>query len=86
MIGSSPRVTYNAARIYATAAGVAATEVPEKGRTARLLSSNYREIALRLVPEAFQKERRKRAGLLARDGPVRPCARSSIRRWLNMKS
>jgi serine/threonine protein kinase/predicted Zn-dependent protease len=54
--GVHPRVTYNAARIYAIAAGVARNEIAEKGRAARLLSSNYQDIALRLVQEAFQKE------------------------------
>ena len=37
-----PRVTYNAARIYAMAATVAASEVGEKGRLARLLLPSTR--------------------------------------------
>ena len=78
----SPRVTYNAARIYATAAGVAATEVPEKGRAARLLSSNYQEIALRLVQEALKKEAPEKRSAIWRETVQCDPALTSIRLWL----
>ena len=53
---ADPRVTYNAARIYAVAASVAASEVGEKGRPARPLSSQYQDIAVQLIREAFEQE------------------------------
>ena len=70
----SPRVTYNAARIYAVAASVAAAEVGEKGRLARLLSSQYQDIAVQLIREAFEREApEKRAAFWReRSSPTRP--------------
>ena len=44
--GTSPRVTYNAARIYAIAASVAAAELGEKGRQARQLYRKYQDTAV----------------------------------------
>ena len=38
---TDPRVKYNAARIYAIAAPLAASEVGEKGRAAGVLASQY---------------------------------------------
>ena len=67
-----PRVTYNAARIYALAASVAAAAAGEKGRLARPLVSKYQDIALQLVRETFEGQRPRNAGVLARNGPVRP--------------
>ena len=53
---ASPRVTYNAARIYALAAPVAANETGEKGRLARPLASQYQDIALQLIKDAFERD------------------------------
>src|SRR5262249_43800862 len=54
---ADPRVTYNAARIYAlSAAGVVAPESNENFRTARLLSSQYQDRAVQLVREALERE------------------------------
>ena len=70
---TNPRVTYNAARIYALAASVAAAEVGEKGRQARPLAAEYQDIAVQLIREAFEREApEKRSGLLAGDDPGRP--------------
>jgi serine/threonine protein kinase/Flp pilus assembly protein TadD len=54
---ADPRITYNAARIYALAAARAAAEVGgEKGRQARLLASRYQDTALQLIREAIERE------------------------------
>ena len=53
---SRPPVTYNAARIYAVAASAAASEVGEKGRPARPISSHYQDTAVQLIREAFEQE------------------------------
>jgi tetratricopeptide (TPR) repeat protein len=54
---TDPRITYNAARIYALAASSAAAEVGrDKGRQARLLSSKYQDVALQLIREAIERE------------------------------
>jgi tetratricopeptide (TPR) repeat protein len=61
--GTSARVKYNAARIYAVAASVAAAEMGANGRQARQLSAKYQDIALRLIREEFEREApEKRAG------------------------
>ncbi len=70
---TSPRVTYNAARIYAMAASVAASEVGEKGRVSRLLPSQYQDIAVRLIRDALDRESpEKRDVVLAGYDPERP--------------
>ena len=70
---TNPRVTYNAARIYAVAASVAAAEVGEKGRQARQLvvrvPGHRRAIDPRGVRTRSARETR---GVLAGDGPARP--------------
>ena len=53
---SDPRVTYNAARIYAIASTVAASEVAEKGRAATALASGYQDTAVQLIRERFERE------------------------------
>ena len=53
---SDPRVMYNAARIYAIAASVAASEVTEKGRAAVLLASQYQDAAVHLIRARFERE------------------------------
>jgi serine/threonine protein kinase/predicted Zn-dependent protease len=78
----SPRVTYNSARIYATAALVAATEITENARASRLLSSNYQDIALQLVQEAFEKEVPEKRAAFWRDTVQFDPALKSIRRRL----
>ena len=47
--GTEPRVIYNAARVYAIAAAVAATELGEKGRQARQLAGKYQDTAVQLL-------------------------------------
>jgi tetratricopeptide (TPR) repeat protein/tRNA A-37 threonylcarbamoyl transferase component Bud32 len=55
--GADPRVIYNAARIYAIAASVAATELGgEKGRQARQLAVKYQDTAVQLVRKAFERK------------------------------
>ena len=71
---ASPRDTYNAARIYALAASVAASEIGEKGRVSRVLSSQYQETAVRLIRDALElesPEKRVRSGGI-RSRPTRP--------------
>jgi len=82
MGGASPRVTYNAARIYAVAAGAAAAEVPEKGRAARSLSFDYQDIAVRLVREAFEKEAPEKRAAFWRDTVQFDPALKAIKRRL----
>jgi eukaryotic-like serine/threonine-protein kinase len=53
---ADPRVTYNAARIYAMAAPVAASQIGEKGRSAGLLASQYQDAAVKLIKERFERE------------------------------
>ena len=53
---SDPRVMYNAARIYAIATSVAASEVTEKGRAAVLLASQYQDAAVHLIRARFERE------------------------------
>jgi tetratricopeptide (TPR) repeat protein len=53
---SNPRVTYNAARIYAMAAPLAATEPGANLRLARTLSAGYQDIALRLIKDALDQD------------------------------
>ncbi len=53
---SDPRATYNAARIYAIASAVAASEVGEKGRASAALASGYQDTAVQLIRERFERE------------------------------
>ena len=53
---TSPRVTYNAARIYALAASVAAFARWGKRPHVRLLSSQYQDAAVRLIRDALELE------------------------------
>jgi tetratricopeptide (TPR) repeat protein len=53
---ASPSVTYNPARIYAMSATIAASDVSEKDRLPRPLSSRYQDIAVELIREAFERE------------------------------
>jgi tetratricopeptide (TPR) repeat protein len=82
---ANPRVTYNAARIYALAASITAAEVGEMGRQARLLSSEYQDTALQLIRKALEQEApEKRAGFW-RDTIQPDPALKAIRRRLKFE-
>jgi eukaryotic-like serine/threonine-protein kinase len=53
---ADPRVIYNAARIYAMAVSIAASQVGEKGRSAAALASQYQDAAVQLIKECFERE------------------------------
>jgi eukaryotic-like serine/threonine-protein kinase len=80
--GAGPRVAYNAARIYALAAGIAAAEIPEKGRVARTLAFDYQDKSLQLVKEAFDKEAPAKRAAFWRETVQFDPALKSIRRRL----
>ena len=77
--GTSPRVTYDAARIYAMAAQVAAAEVGEKGRASRLLPPRYQDIAVHLIRDALAREAPRNANCSGgrRSRTTRPSSRSA---------
>ena len=52
---TDPRVKYNAARIYAFAAPLAASEVGEKGRAAGVLASQYLDSSVQFIRECFEQ-------------------------------
>jgi tetratricopeptide (TPR) repeat protein len=78
----NPRVIYNAARIYALAAPVAAAEVGENPRTARQISSQYQDQAVQLVREALEREAPQNRAGFWRDTIQKDPALKSIRRRL----
>ena len=80
--GASPRVKYNAARIYAVAAPVAAAKVATKGRQARQLAVKYQDIALRLIREEFEREAPEKRGTFWRETVQVDPALKAIRRRL----
>ena len=82
---ASPRVTYNAARIYAIAASVAAAEVGEKGRQARLLASQYQDIAVQLIRERFEREAPEKRAAFWRETIQPDPALKAIRRRLKFE-
>ena len=82
---TSPRVTYNAARIYAVAASVAAAEVGEKGRQARQLASKYQDIAVQLIREAFEREAPEKRAAFWRETVQADPALKAIRRRLKFE-
>jgi tetratricopeptide (TPR) repeat protein/tRNA A-37 threonylcarbamoyl transferase component Bud32 len=53
---SNPRVIYNAARIYALAAPLAAAEPGANVRSARTLAAGYQDTALRLIKTALERD------------------------------
>ena len=79
---ASPRDTYNAARIYAMAAQVAAAEVGEKGRSSRLLPPRYQDIAVHLIRDALAREAPEKRELFWRETIQNDPALKSIRRRL----
>jgi len=82
---TNPRVTYNAARIYALAASIAASELGEKGRLARPLSSRYQDIAVQLVREAFEREAPEKRAAFWRETVEPDPALKAIRRRLKFE-
>jgi len=82
---ANPRITYNAARIYALAASSVAAEVGEKGRQARLLLSQYQETALQLIREAVEREAPDKREALWRDTIQPDPALKAIRRQLKFE-
>jgi eukaryotic-like serine/threonine-protein kinase len=81
--GASARVKYNAARIYAVAASVAAAEVGAKARQARQLSLKYQDIALQLIREEFAREAPEKRAAFWRETVLGDPALKAIRRRLN---
>jgi tetratricopeptide (TPR) repeat protein len=79
---ADPRITYNAARIYALAAPVAASEPGQNLRAARLLSSQYQDRAVQLVREALEQEAPENRAAFWRDTIQQDPALKSIRRRL----
>jgi eukaryotic-like serine/threonine-protein kinase len=80
---SDPRVTYNAARIYAIAAPLAASEIGEKGRYAGLLSTQYQDTAVQLIRARFEREAPETRPAFWRDTIQLDPALKAIRRRLN---
>ncbi len=80
---ADPRVTYNAARIYAIAASVAASEVGEKGRAAVSTASGYQDSAVHLIQECFEREPPEKRPAFWRDKIQANPAMKVIKRRLN---
>jgi tetratricopeptide (TPR) repeat protein len=82
---TDPRLTYNAARIYALAAPLAAADPAANGRSARSLAAGYQDIALQLIREAVQRESPDRRAAFWREIIQPDPALSAIRRRLNFE-
>jgi eukaryotic-like serine/threonine-protein kinase len=80
-----PRVTYNAARIYALAASSTAAEVGENGRQARLLADRYQDAAVHLIREALQGQPPENRATFWRDTIQPDPALKAIRRRLKFE-
>jgi tetratricopeptide (TPR) repeat protein len=80
---SQARVSYNAARIYAVAASVAASDLSENGRVARQNSSRYQDAAVQLIREAFEQESPAKRAAFWQDAIQPDPALKAIRRRLN---
>jgi tetratricopeptide (TPR) repeat protein/tRNA A-37 threonylcarbamoyl transferase component Bud32 len=80
---TDPRLTYNAARIFALAAPIAAGEPGANGRSARALAASYQETAVQLIREAVQRESPDRRGAFWREVIQPDPALNAIRRRLN---
>ncbi len=76
---------YNAARIYAVAASVAAAEVGAKGRQTRQLSSKYQDIALKLIREEFEREAPAKRAAFWRETVQADPALKAIRRRIKLE-
>jgi tetratricopeptide (TPR) repeat protein len=80
-LGSSSRVAYNAARIYAQAASAAAEEVRREGRAAVALVGKYQDRALTLLREAVRRLPAEQRAPFCRDQiPADPALRPIQRR------
>jgi len=83
--GTTPRVIYNAARIYALAASVAAGQMGEKGRQARQLSINYQDTSVQLIRDAFEREAPEKRAAFWRETVQTDPALKAIRRRLKFE-
>jgi tetratricopeptide (TPR) repeat protein len=83
--GRDPRVTYDAARVYALAAMVAATELGEKGRQARQLAVKYQDNAVQLIRQAFEQTAAEERAAFWRDIVLPDPALKAIRRRLRFE-
>ncbi len=79
---TSARITYNAARIYAMAASVAANDAGENGRVSRLMTTQYQDTAVRLVRDAIEREAPEKRASFWRDTIQSDPALKAIRRRL----
>jgi tetratricopeptide (TPR) repeat protein len=82
---STARRLYSAARIHALSASLAAAEATVDGRSARSLSADYQNIAVRLLREAVQHETPEKRASFWREIIQPDPAFSAIRRRLNFK-
>jgi len=82
---ADPRVIYNAARIYALAAPLAAAEPGANGRSARSLAASYQEKAVNLIRETLHREAPDRRATFWREIIQPDPGLSAIRRWLNFE-
>jgi eukaryotic-like serine/threonine-protein kinase len=83
---AAPLVTYNAARIYAVAASAAASDVADKGRPGRPISSHYQDIAVQLIREAFGQESPAKRAAFWQDAIEFDPALKAIKRRLNYQA
>jgi len=83
--GADPRVAYNAARIYAIAASIAATEPGEKARQARQLTVKYQDTALQLIRQAFERKAPEERAAFWRETVLPDPALKAIRRRLKFE-
>jgi eukaryotic-like serine/threonine-protein kinase len=81
----NPRVTYDAARIYAMAAPVASAEIGENGRTSRLLPPRYQDIAVQLIRNALARETPEKRESFWRETIQNDPALKAIRRRLKFE-
>jgi len=82
---TDPRLTYNAARIYALAASLAAADPAANGRAARALAAGYQDIAVQLIRDAIQREAPGGRAAFWREIIQPDPALSAIRRRLNFQ-
>ena len=83
---AAPLVTYNAARIYAVAASAATSDVADKGRPGRSISSHYQDIAVQLIREAFGQEQPAKRAAFWQDAIDHDPALKAIKRRLNYQA
>jgi eukaryotic-like serine/threonine-protein kinase len=83
---AAPLITYNAARIYAVAASAAASDVADKGRPGRPISSHYQDIAVQLIREAFGQQLPAKRAAFWQDAIDPDPALKAIKRRLNYQA